>query len=1359
MFMTEAQAVADGWEAGFESVAKTTIDENTLHEVSWNVLFVELGQIGGGVLAYGLFVLAFTYGLPIATRLGGLFHIISPVLFGFFFLPTVASGERLMVLDWKAGLAVFLSLALTVGAVLPYDLFAILRGVLFFPLILFVVLAGIDTVFPGPYTVATSRVLGSLSGKKYLRFTSASDVYLLVKSLRYLEVPAKENEPPTEATLEVHNVSVNYDFYVLQVNGEEVKEKDFLLTKVLKAEESGLKWLAAQEVFPRNDGEKPGIPVITDAKKKPPPYQSSEVAASMDDAAITWIQSKGGKWEHAVHVAELALKPSDGSAVFQWLHFVYGESWAFRSVLTLLIVVWMSLPAAWAVQQLFDEFSHACSPGAKEVLVGGVDICGDNCTAVCGSVLNFVTAVNKQVHFCYAEVGLTAVMALVFCYCLAVEVARTQHRHLIHRYIYGLPVSSDERDQVLETEHLFEKATSITGIFSAWWTYTTKKREIEVKDLTWESIPVDSAGKLNTAWTKVTEKLSSVSDKNWSVAIVSNKAEFAALQLEERHTYQWAAFTSIKVDWYDLGFDEGTKKFIENLGKSTKRDTAKGSQDILAEEIKIDGDTVPKGYIFDSISFSWLPCTSFKRDQGEGIHDWLPIIEEQLRDAEDWEDEYPWVELTFKVVNDNKKESLEEMTKFLGGEEPIQYIIAVEEDDSTAEETRRRLTVEVGKWLAIPVFSIFFAFIIPLARVFQDHAALYPAPFTLNLALNTFASATMLCGFLVLFAKTTLRLSVISLFLDDFKQNTIDPSGQKKKKADPKAGGKEKAAAEAAATTTPAADQKAPVGIVQKVPENPFDLYLPKLDKEYNFWDPEWRAAWTKKVDNLSQWQKCQGYLRIFVSGSRLVAQAMLVAAAIIIGFVIALSILQAVHGDGFGTAFAKKLQKQVSTAADSAAKDLGGGKRALAMAGEARMLLANLAQKVASEPLATAAAPFNFAAASASLQSALQHLHSTYNDQIVENLQALSVPARILKGDDLGLGSTKNVLGDLSKVTNTQFLTICMAVLIITYSLPLIYSIAIINASFDEHAGLLTSVKSKHTEIQKDREQKPVTDSSLNDDLKGSVDDIQKKLAAKDLLKFGKVEEKKDGTGAEFFVDSSKDDGMRAYGRAVDSGIENSKEMIRVFPLSVFGFVINFTLLGTWAAMGASPVVSQVKQIAPKLAMKACNYIESSPLFAQLEHLAQSGIAEAGSLSGSSKLKSLSVQKIFHDSVCVPLADEATQMVKDAAKKAGARRLRLAAVSRRLKKAAEEKEVRRLVGEPTMKEAVDQWWATQSGSPQEKFAVAKSVLSDHQKHAHRRLEQVPELIRVMTEEHGWEAGLTLALHHLEEDQHYRMEL
>merc|ERR1740130_2677724 len=59
----------------------------------------------------------------------------------------------------------------------------------------------------------------------------------------------------------------------------------------------------------------------------------------------------------------------------------------------------------------------------------------------------------------------------------------------------------------------------------------------------------------------------------------------------------------------------------------------------------------------------------------------------------------------------------------------------------------------------------------------------------------------------------------------------------------------------------------------------------------------------------------------------------------------------------------------------------------------------------------------------------------------------------------------------DASKITKTQFLTIAMVLILIFYSVPLLWHVAKINDCFDRHGNLLLAQKEQHRQAMARRE------------------------------------------------------------------------------------------------------------------------------------------------------------------------------------------------------------------------------------------------------------------------------------------------
>jgi len=742
------------------------------------------------------------------------------------------------------------------------------------------------------------------------------------------------------------------------------------------------------------------------------------------------------------------------------------------------------------------------------------------------------------------------------------------------------------------------------------------------------------------------------------------------------------------------------------------------------------------------------------------------------------------------------------------------------DDDPTAALITAFQTFVAAFFVYIQV--IVLVLVIPIMRVVMQHGKMFPAPYTLMMVLNAVSAFIQFAAFFAEFHTVKTRLSLIGECLGLLETKTLAPSDAAAKAAAPgtpaaPANGKELTKEEkAAAALKAAAEAKA----AKKAAEDtkPFDLFVMEDTsqvKKYDPNDPFWVAEFRKKHDNVRNWHLTVGYLRVFVSTSRLTAQAILVAAAIIVGFLMLLSVVQAMQGKGavsgidsaslsaeFSGTIA--MAKEKANAALEQAQAMGQEHLDAVKAAAADAVNSATTRRLM-EVVAAGATAFSssddfqepLSKATRRLREALepsrkamhavlwrQHniLANTHRQLHGENevLSVLNTAARRLNaGDDTlkqiqdqtnaAMDKAKNIMKniDVTKATKTQLFTVFMVILVMAYSIPLIWSIVLVNGYFDKHEDLLIKQKESHRINQARREGKAADSAAAPADASAAAPaaaaDPAPATAATDgtAVPGGQVE-------------------MSRYERMVEMAVESTKKTRERFPLKLFGFIISAQLLATWVGLAASPMISQVKQMAPGLSMAACNYVARSPWIDMLqnqvntaENAVKSGIEaaektaeEVAEATASEKAKAsatasatatldeakaslegamlpkISLRRIIQDNICTPLASMVSA-------KAEAVQDPFAPTSRLRRRLLEHS----LIGTapinmevPEFVPVIQTWWKEHPHHhPEAKFAAVQTILEDHTAEAERLLVSAPAAAARAFARKG-EAGLWEAL-------------
>eukprot|EP00929_Paragymnodinium_shiwhaense_P004491 TRINITY_DN10546_c0_g1_i5.p1 TRINITY_DN10546_c0_g1~~TRINITY_DN10546_c0_g1_i5.p1 ORF type:complete len:1480 (+),score=312.74 TRINITY_DN10546_c0_g1_i5:85-4524(+) len=628
-----------------------------------------------------------------------------------------------------------------------------------------------------------------------------------------------------------------------------------------------------------------------------------------------------------------------------------------------------------------------------------------------------------------------------------------------------------------------------------------------------------------------------------------------------------------------------------------------------------------------------------------------------------------------------------------------------------------RAMLDSGKVLLrrvfVYVYCLMFALIVPTWRYVSEGGDFFPQPFMYSLAINTLFSGLIMASFFSNFQIVSERLSFIAKALKDFEQQTINASGKSDKKnksssaaADgPAAGaaapgsGTEGAAAEGAAaggdaSAAAAADSGPHAGAGKKAGRestgpSPFDMTVNEAkDVLYDPEAPFWKKEWKLKQDNIQKWHQCAGYLRVYVTSSRLNGEAILIAAAGILAFLLVFSILQTLQGKG-------AIGVDVSALRDASSKAVGqitevtnsAGNQAHEAVADARKLVAILSAapsaSVSSGSLLTAARD---------LKRRLSPLHDAIHAVASRHEDILSTAARRLGDSDEAADEVKDAMDDATfdatKITKTQLLTIAMVLLLMMYSVPLIWLIAQINDSFDRHGSLLMAQKEQHRLNQARRE---------NQLLQGLTDE----------------DESEPQEGEKAPPRQRKDLGARGYEKMLDMAIQSADSNKSRFSLRLFGFVINTTLLGAWIGLAGSPLVKQVKEMGLPTVMSGCRYLETGKISSLIRPPDEKDFRR----SDNKMFFKSHAASMVHDIVCTPmkkmlqLKARSSKLAKSAKKLVGLsddRRLRALAVPQL----------------PPLSPSLEEWWAAHPGDAHAKLTVAWMQLDELEREANRVRDQ-----------------------------------
>eukprot|EP00931_Biecheleriopsis_adriatica_P052145 TRINITY_DN3030_c0_g3_i1.p1 TRINITY_DN3030_c0_g3~~TRINITY_DN3030_c0_g3_i1.p1 ORF type:complete len:1489 (-),score=311.83 TRINITY_DN3030_c0_g3_i1:20-4402(-) len=724
-------------------------------------------------------------------------------------------------------------------------------------------------------------------------------------------------------------------------------------------------------------------------------------------------------------------------------------------------------------------------------------------------------------------------------------------------------------------------------------------------------------------------------------------------------------------------------------------------------------------------------------------------------------------------------------TKPAGGYTLVTFYLGI-----SSQRAFRDIAFKAIRAWSFMIGAVLFPLVAPLMRMFVQGGSFFPSAVRLPLVLSTVIQFLVLASFLAAFTVSTRKLAYVYQMLKDLDDFTVAPA---------------------------APDSEG----------NPFDLVITEpagmtYDPTWDYWKQEWD---TKRA-NLDNWRRTAEYLQVFLGTVRLSAQGLLIASGLMVVDLLVVSLVQAWQGKGALSIDHSKVLKTAQRMAKKGIKEgVKMGQRMKEQVKDAVQSATNLVSSKAvheasrrltagpGESLALYAASEQLHSALRPARHALQHavglqlgaLSQALESSLQQEGRRLSMHHELTKGGTEMLKSVE--LGDMSKVTKTQVMTIVFVLLVLAYSVPMILKIAQVNDYIARHAYLMSSTKVKHQSNQASREGRAAgdADSPPADDTAAASEANTDSPAAGNT---DRGDDPQQGKGKA--QNAAIDPGLNRYERTLEANIKSTSK--NVFPLTVFGFVINTALIVTWLLLAFSPIFSNLKQMVPPLAAQACQKIEESKLFHDLEHAAESSVdmanqglaaaenatkgidaqinkvksqfnANADAISGSSEdfvdahshdaqkmlrgamadsgitqiagmdMKGGKVQfdfgKFFDQTVCNPLV-------------AWMKRQSEAAIGNATEKVKglqiPTSKDRRLLELP-VEGPVSEWWAATPGDPEAKLLLVKLQLDDLQHEAQRLLISAPLAVEAALQQHGAVPSLDLALSHYSEAVSHRPEL
>ena len=986
----------------------------------------------------------------------------------------------------------------------------------------------------------------------------------------------------------------------------------------------------------------------------------------------------------------------------------------------------LSLPSRFYLEYVFNLHDQLCGSGGTLVLPSGETLCtGKACDDTCENLYTFLDGVNETLHTSHVEYLFIYILLPVFIFVYSVSSVEREQKELANRFLASLPEDNDAIQQVLVARRSLETLLTTDALakrffsrFKAWSPFHDGDSDLAAcgisalefygtnfcqnqngalkivmdgvssmgSQLTTDmrthtgGVRVEPLENVFSEWTSLKKfnKLGAPSRRNFKVVF--------SVICEGGSWKKWKA-------WFDD--PNGYKKQLDHIIRNDRaQDSGKGCH--LRETEFIGDQGIPKGFsLTHMIARSHHDGSVFEIEVGGGGEKKeIDAMEKMLhKHGGEFMLRFSLSEQYFSKMGEKEKKRLlgEEEAKCHADFVEIMLKSVVKSEDEAVDEnggdsTTSELMVVLGEedplkpmlqiffvliWrVLVFVLCFFFMMIVPGWRVIAQGGHLFPAPFTITLMLNTLFASCGLWLFLSAFQNVTERLALMSSCLRTFEQKTINPSGKSAQEVD--------------------------IGQEQ----SPFDLVI--LEARNLSYDPGssyWKKQWKTKQVNVKKWHFCAGYLRVFVTASRLTAQAILLAAAVILAFLLVLSLVQVIQGKGTVnveelTAVADDAEDSGRMLAERAATTIQSARglaSTLALAGGGNCSAVDLFK--ASKSLKNALQPFRD-----SLHGFAEHQHLVFT------------------GVSRRLGVAESAADHLSRITKTQLLTVAMVLLLLFYSVPLIFHIAMINKYFERHGSLLLSQKELHRLNQSHREIESdggeATENTDLDDAKGEEKPVEEE---------GK-DEGGDGTPAGGKKEDAipRDFACKRYEKMLDMAMQSANNNKTRFPLKLFGFVINSGVLGGWIVLAASPLVKQAQVMGPRVVKMGCVWLEEHALEQQMEDTSKK-------LHKDSKLK-----LFFRNKVCKRLEDMVSKFGGDD--------------DRRLLLDEHLAWIGGLDGtanpEPFVEEALESWWDKYPCDPSAKLALALLLLEDLEQDAHKKLSAVPSAVKHAYDEAGLEASL-----------------
>mmetsp|Transcript_20492 Transcript_20492/g.37270 ORF Transcript_20492/g.37270 Transcript_20492/m.37270 type:complete len:1619 (+) Transcript_20492:52-4908(+) len=1077
-----------------------------------------------------------------------------------------------------------------------------------------------------------------------------------------------------------------------------------------------------------------------------------------------------------------------------------------RFLITSIVSFAFLWPAMAFYETLMALHGDICSSSAESrYLPGGELLCEkDACASMCGSLVDFFKAVNRALNLSLAEPLFIVEMLLVYLFMASVLYIRNKHLEKERQYLNALTNRSSEAvREVVECKSSFEDMLTFSTVFSNLCSRLTSRCKGYGVDMdAFGSADAEreaQATPANPAFSFVSQSLTKTNDSAgvrtqftpYGIRDVGHETEEEKREFQQFIAKWWYGYFAeelhlanmagkqrdFAVSFYvAVGSIQAWKEWNEWLMNDYREQLdyifkTKNAQDSgqgchMKDNFVVGEIGVPKFFSLATI-FCYLPKDkSFFQ---------IKLSADTFRSVSEFKSELRNMEGLLKqpVAGEKKKTDLN--SRLTGGCPIVLRFVCSENYFRKSEESntehfydfmRKIITTPyyapaktkkqegdgtysvllmivgskdpykpillytwiVAKRIFIILLCVMFYLVTPCMRVSQG-GQLFPQPFSLYLILNCLYCSFSMWMFLSQFQVSAERLDIMSKCLDDFHRRTIDPSG----KAEQASGG---------STSSSSSTSEASKGESEKSGEA-FDLYINEGDqRKYDPTDSWWINEWKSKTKNLNDWYYCCGYMRIMTSSERLVVQAILIAAALILLFLLILSISQVLSGRNgemlrgqmqglvdqtkeqvlnkvdevatqVGDKVTEEINKHVNNARSSISSSISGSDSDSDSVSDARRLALSLAKMGVAA--AANGGDLEISAATSALRQNLQPIR----DGVISSISSISIHHRRLVDVNEMAAQAMSIA---ETVTKTQIMTILMILIILYYSIPLIYHIARINDSFDRHGGLLLATKETHRINQQQRVQKKMDEdakkkvaaAAATSDAAATGDGAAASgdSAAADATGDGGDGAGTTGDGAatggnDTAADDSgdptganKDPGCKQYEKMLDMAIQAANKNKTRFPLTLFGFVINMSLLFTWIVAAVTPLLGQVQSVVPPLVLQVCDAVDHSALMNWADNaLDQAQNATEAFSHGKVKLR-FNLHTIFDETICQPLkervqgeVDNFVDTVKD------------------LPNAA--KVTRRLLDQVPIPLVVEHWWHANPGDAGTKLIVALDALDE----------------------------------------------